>query len=134
MTAVFSEGVADELPFDGDVQRAVDNLLPCLEDVFQMPKLRPARGTAEWVTFMKQHLLECSFLDLVEFPSLANYYWKHAIKKDKRGRPILLNSDHLAWKKYSPQKRKGCHNKLKRLPQQTKALATKMHVSSRKSA
>ena len=107
VNAVLSEGFADELPFDGDVERAVKTLLPCLEDIFQMPKLRPPRGTPEWLTFMKQHIDECSFKDLVEYRSLADHYWKHVVKKDKRGRPILFNSDMLVWKSYVPEKPKG---------------------------
>ena len=37
VNAIFAEGIADELPFGGDVENAVKNVLPCVENVFQMP-------------------------------------------------------------------------------------------------
>jgi hypothetical protein len=107
VNAIFAEGVADELPFGGDLENAVNNVLPCVQDVFQMPTMRPKKGTKEWVQFMFSHLEECSFDDLVENETLAKYYWKHHIKKDKTGRPRLLNSDVLVWSTYAPQKPKG---------------------------
>ena len=107
VNAIFSEGVADELSFGGDLEDAVKNVLPCLEDIFQMPKLRPKPGTKEWVQFMCHHLEECSFDDLVENDALAKHYWKHHIKTDKNGRPRLYNSDVLLWGSYSSMKPKG---------------------------
>ena len=107
VNAIFAEGIADELPFGGDVENAVKNVLPCIENVFQMPLMRPKKGTKEWVQYMTQHLEECSFDDLLENEALGRYYWKHHIKKDKHGRPALLNSDVLAWKSYTPTKPKG---------------------------
>ena len=42
VNAIFAEGVADELPFGGDVENAVKNILPCVEKVFQMPVMCPS--------------------------------------------------------------------------------------------
>lgn len=105
--AVFSEGVADELPFQGDVDEAVRAMMPCMEDIFQMRELRPAPGTARWVQYMTQHLVECNFEDLAQNPALARYYWKNGVQKDTRGRPALKNSDVLVWKTYKSLKEKG---------------------------
>ena len=107
VNALFSEGVADELPFGGDVEDTVKNVMPCMEDIFQMPTLRPKKGTKEWLQFMTQHLEECSFEDLVDFPWLGKYYWKHHVQTDKDGRPRLKNSDVLSWSTYAPLKPKG---------------------------
>jgi len=108
VTAVFSEGRADELPFDGDADVAVRVLMPVLELLFEMPVLRPMRNSKEWEAYMCKHLQECNFEDLCENARLSKAYFKYHVNRfGDNNRPRLYSTDVLFWKTYTPEKKKA---------------------------
>ena len=85
-------------------------MLPLIELVFEMPELRPTRGTQRWVKYMCNNLHQTDFRDMAEFPLIFRAAYKvHRASFNKNGRPKLTNKDVLIWNRYeSPKpKKKG---------------------------
>ena len=85
-------------------------LLPLIELVFEMPTLRPQRGSQRWIKFMCENLHHPCFRDMAEYPPIFRAAFKvYSNSCNKNGRPKLVNTDMLIWKKYkSPKpKKKG---------------------------
>ena len=57
-----------KLPCGGDAKRAAQNVLPLLEDIFEMPKTGPAHGSSQWVNELAKNPLRATFGELVKFP------------------------------------------------------------------
>lgn len=81
-------------------------MLPLMERLFQMPKLRPRRGTKMWLDFMCANVHHAGFSDIAEYPAIFKAYYA-SVKKDfnKKGRPSLLNTDVLLWNAYTAPKK-----------------------------
>ena len=63
-------------------------------------------GTKEWITYLTEHMGEATFDDIcqnhLDHPELLrafiNYHKRHG---DKEGRPRILSTDVMTWKKYA---------------------------------
>ena len=72
-----------------------------IELVFQMPELRPTRGTQRWVKYMCKNVYQTDFRDMTEFPKIFRAAYKvHRASFNKNGRPKLTNKDVLSWNRY----------------------------------
>lgn len=91
-----------------DVMCVFTQMLPLVELVFEMPALRPTRGSPRWVKFMRENLHHATFRDMSEFPSVFRAAYKmHKRSFNNNGRPKLVNTDMLIWNSYAGPKRKN---------------------------
>ena len=106
--AVLRDYTADDLPYGGDIEDALDDCVPILEKVFDMPALRPARGTPKWMDYMLGNLDECSFEDLATVPKLFKAWLASMLQRgDRKGRPRKSLDEVFIWSTYKPLKKKG---------------------------
>ena len=69
---------ADQLPYAGSNETAEAEMLPLLEQIFEMPALRPDEGTKEWIDLMCDMIAKkptsISFEYLLEYVELFRVY------------------------------------------------------------
>ena len=79
---------AEDVPFGGNVEAAVGEIMPLLEGIFEMPSLRPDEGTDQWITYMqdliKQDPKQVTFEQLLEYPELFRTYYKVMLLRGDR--------------------------------------------------
>ena len=105
ISSVFNDIPAADQPFDGSTEQALKVLLPVLEHAFDMPALRPKRGTKEWFTHLTENIGEATFDDIcqnhLDHPHILRAFIKyHKRHGDKEGRPRILSTDVLHWNNY----------------------------------
>ena len=79
--------------FNADVFEASAALEPIMEMLFDMPSMRPKAGTEAWFAYIKSHMEDVSFEDLVQhFEKLFRNYYKHQRKHhcNKKGVSVLM--------------------------------------------
>lgn len=79
--------------FNADVFEASAALEPIMEKLFDMPSMRPKAGTEAWFAYIKSHMEDVSFEDLVQhFEKLFRNYYKHQRKHhcNKKGVSVLM--------------------------------------------
>ena len=72
---------ATDLLNNGDTAETVKCVLPIVEAVYDMPDLRPESGSERWIEYMKKHIQQATFHDLVSFPQLLKQFVKKMEKK-----------------------------------------------------
>ena len=72
---------ATDLLNNGDTAETVKCLLPIVEDVYNMPDLRPESGSERWIKYMTKHIQQATFHDLVSFPQLLKKFVRQMEKK-----------------------------------------------------
>ena len=105
VTTAFADRAADTLPFHGDVSNAVAALTPPVQELFNMPKLRPEEGTEAWVGYMIRNMHFITFRELCEHKDLFKQYHGHLKRSESGGKPRLLASDALLWDEYTAGKK-----------------------------
>ena len=71
-----------------DAEEAIGDILPILEQLFDMPGAGDTRGSNQWISEQLSNPSEISFADAVEFPQLHNALVNHFIMiGDSKGYP-----------------------------------------------
>ena len=90
VTAAMQDLPAAELPYNGDVKHAVQQVLPVLQDLFDMPDMGPIRGSKQWIRLNKAKVYEAEYQDIAEYQALMVAFIKYQERiGDRYGRVRL---------------------------------------------
>ena len=91
VTTVMQDLPATELPYNGDVKLAAQEVLPVLEDLFKMPDMGPPRGSKQWIRLSKTNIQDAEFSDIAKYEALMVAFIKYQERiGDQEGRVRVL--------------------------------------------
>ena len=60
---------ATKMPYKGNTIKALENIMPMLEQLFNMPDMGPQTGSDQWLKVKKAKIHEAKYTEIAEYES-----------------------------------------------------------------